>query len=361
MNRAAALGWSLGALLLSGAGPIEPADNPQELGRVKWDRDLDAALATSAESGKPVLLLFQEVPGCGTCVSFGRSPLSHPLLVEAIEDAFVPVAIHNNKPGRDGAVLRRYREPAWNFPVMRFLDAGGTDILPRRDRIWRSGGVAMRLIEALEAAGRPVPDYLRLAASETAPERTAMATFAMQCYWEGEARLGALDGVLATRAGWLEGNEVVEVVFDPAVLGYETLLSSARQMGCAKKVYTHDLEQLRAATKLVGDDAKPPGSPARSARASDQKFALQRNELRYLPLTPMQATKVNAELRRSAGRDPSRQLSPRQRKLLDAVRKAIAKDKSALRGLKRPNALEALPAYEDELRARLASLADPAG
>ena len=75
----------------------------------------------------------------------------------------------------------------------------------------------------------------------------------------------------------------------------------------------------------------------------------------------MQATKVNAELRLSGGRDPSRRLSPRQGKLFDAIRKAIAKNENALRGLKRPDALEALPAYEDELRARLATLADPGG
>lgn len=34
-----------------------------EIGKVEWGRDLDAALAKSQESGKPVLLLFQEVPG----------------------------------------------------------------------------------------------------------------------------------------------------------------------------------------------------------------------------------------------------------------------------------------------------------
>lgn len=36
---------------------------PIELGTVKWSRDLSATLASSKESGKPVFLLFQEVPG----------------------------------------------------------------------------------------------------------------------------------------------------------------------------------------------------------------------------------------------------------------------------------------------------------
>jgi len=37
--------------------------NPVEVGDVYWGRDFDAALKMSAESGKPVLVLFQEVPG----------------------------------------------------------------------------------------------------------------------------------------------------------------------------------------------------------------------------------------------------------------------------------------------------------
>jgi len=41
----------------------QTAQNPVEVGDVHWGRDFDAALKMSAESGKPVLVLFQEVPG----------------------------------------------------------------------------------------------------------------------------------------------------------------------------------------------------------------------------------------------------------------------------------------------------------
>ena len=41
----------------------QTAANPVEVGNVHWGRDFDAALKMSAESGKPVLILFQEVPG----------------------------------------------------------------------------------------------------------------------------------------------------------------------------------------------------------------------------------------------------------------------------------------------------------
>ena len=43
--------------------PARVGNQAEELGNVKWGRDLDAARAKSAETGKPILLLFQEVPG----------------------------------------------------------------------------------------------------------------------------------------------------------------------------------------------------------------------------------------------------------------------------------------------------------
>lgn len=41
----------------------QAAQNPVEVSHVNWGRDFDAALKMSAASGKPVLVLFQEVPG----------------------------------------------------------------------------------------------------------------------------------------------------------------------------------------------------------------------------------------------------------------------------------------------------------
>jgi hypothetical protein len=38
-------------------------EQPVELGQVRWRRDFEAGLAEAKRTGKPVLLLFQEVPG----------------------------------------------------------------------------------------------------------------------------------------------------------------------------------------------------------------------------------------------------------------------------------------------------------
>ncbi len=160
--------WTTAALVVglavtSTVGKNSPVrDQAIEVGEVNWGRDFAAALAAGEAAGKPLFLLFQEVPGCAGCKKFGGEVLSHPLIVEAIEDEFVPMLVHNNaNAGADLEILKRYREPAWNYQVIRFLNSAGEDLIPRRDRVWSSEAVAGRMAEALEASGRRVPAYLR--------------------------------------------------------------------------------------------------------------------------------------------------------------------------------------------------------
>jgi len=74
--------------------------NPEELGKVQWNRTLEEAQKMAIRDKKPIFILFQEIPGCGTCKNYGTEVLSHPLIAEAIETFFIPLAIHNNKNGR---------------------------------------------------------------------------------------------------------------------------------------------------------------------------------------------------------------------------------------------------------------------
>lgn len=264
-----------------------PVQNPTELGTIPWLRDLDAGLAQATKTGRPVFLLFQEIPGCETCTSFGKNVLSHPLLAAAIEQSFVPIAIRNNVDGKEGEVRERFEEPAWNNPVVRLLDAAGRDVLARRDGIWDAHGVAARMVEALTAGKQPVPGHLQIALAETDP-KTAKAVFVMHCFWEGEAVLGALDGVVHTHSAFADSAEVVEVTYRPAVLSAAKLTEHAQSKSC---------KPLTA-------------SALRAAPASDQQHALGGTPFAKLELSPMQRTKVHAAL--TLGTDPKVWLSPMQ-------------------------------------------------
>jgi hypothetical protein len=142
-------------------------ENPIEVGAVNWGRDLDKALKLSGETSRPVFLFFQEVPGCSGCQDFGRTVLSNPRVVEAIESEFLPVLVYNNRGGEDRRLLEHFNEPAWNYQVVRFLDSEGRDIIPRKDRVWTVSHLATRMIETLQAVGRSVPDSLRALAEES--------------------------------------------------------------------------------------------------------------------------------------------------------------------------------------------------
>lgn len=350
--------WSVAALAWS-AGEMRalPDDTPVELGRVRFETDFERALARAKAESKPVFLLFQEIPGCATCKGFGTGPLSHPLLVEAIEDEFVPCVVHNNRGGKDREVLERYAEPAWNNPVVRFVDADGKDLLPRADGVWSTGAVAARMADALERAGR-AREWVALVARENATGAVSRAAFAMPCFWTGQAQLGALDDVLSVRAGFVDGGEVVEVSYRGGAETLARIVERAEKRDCASRVWAPRGTELDAISARIGERARPFTESPKTASADDQLYHLSRSPLRFLPLTPLQAVRVNAELGNHRGDvwhdELSRWLSPKQRELKLAIQVKLGADEDAFRGLVRPDAAEALVLYERQVRERLA-------
>jgi len=87
--------------------------------------------------------------------------LSHPPLVKFIESEFEPVAIYNNARGMDARILKEFKEPSWNYQVVRFIKPDKSDIIPRRDGINTIAGIARRMVAALEKEKREVPQELR--------------------------------------------------------------------------------------------------------------------------------------------------------------------------------------------------------
>ena len=289
-------------------------DQPVELGKVNWLRDLDQGIAQARQQQKPVFLLFQEVPGCSTCRNYGHGVLSHPLIVEAIESLFVPVAIFNNKGGKDAQVLREFNEPSWNNPVVRIINSQKENIIPRINRDYSKLGIVQAMIVALKSQFLAVPPYLSLMEEELLAERrgTEDAVFSMYCFWSGEQKLGSIEGVVKTQAGYMKSREVVTVKYDPMIISYEELLNTAKSSSCASHVYPINEDQKRAATKAVGKSAISPLGSFRLDK--DPKYYLSQTAYRFVPMTPLQATRVNSKL--ANRQSPIGLLSPRQQQLV---------------------------------------------
>jgi len=270
---------------------------PIEVGMVRWQRELNDALRDAQAVNKPVFALFQEVPGCAGCKQFGADVLSNPVIVDAIELAFVPLLIHNNTGGRDAEVLAAYQEPAWNYQVVRFLDAAGVDIIERRDRVWETGPLAARMVEALDRCGAEVPPSLRLLEQEHS-NRLECAYLVQGCFWVGEYELGQIDGVVTTEAGFMEGHEVTKVHFDPEEVSLAQIVTDGQRRGVVSAVFADD----RLIAGLSTHQVPAAGvSRYRRAKESDQKRQL-RGHVSMGTLSPAQATKLNSLGVRQASR-----------------------------------------------------------
>lgn len=289
-------------------------DAPIELGTVQWLRNYDSAIHESKASGKPVLILFQEVPGCHTCTTYGKNVLSHPLLVEIMEDSFVPLAIFNNKGGHDREILAKFGEPTWNNPVVRIIDAKGKDIIPRINGRYTKEALLEGMLSALEQSNVIIPDWMRLLQEELDPGRPLKkATFSMGCFWSGEGQLGQIQGVHRTRAGWMKGREVVEVHYDPSIINFQNLLKAAKDKGVANAVFSDHPKEVSIA-KNTGTSVQDPGK-FRDDRAP--KYYTSQTLYQFLPMTEVQASRVNSALGKH--QDPKTFLSPRQIKILEEI------------------------------------------
>lgn len=208
-----------------------------------------------------------------------------------------------------------------------------------------------------QTAGQGVPLWLKSLDSPPA-ESTMPATFAMHCYWVGEAQLGALDGVIATRSAWVGEKEVVQLVYDPQTIDYETLVESALKMECASTVYTHNDEQNRKALSIVDEktvEAITDDGQIRDAKSSDQKYSLANSNHRFLPLNEIQAVKVNAILASENRKGLSDWISPRQQVLMKRIDEILKRDPESLNQLVRPENEEALAQYATTLESALSN------
>ena len=280
----------------------------RELGLVNWHRNFDAALAQASESGKPILLLFQEVPGCSTCVHYGQQVLSNPLLTELIEDQFVPLAIFNNRQGHDADVLTRFNEASWNNPVVYFLDQSGVPLTQRLADCSDVLAFQETISAVLQSLRRPVPDYAGALHNDllVAGGLSKALCFTTPCFWSGETSLAQHPAVLTTEAGWVDGEEVVRVDSKPDSGSVGALIEFASREGFGQ---------------IDG---------RRFERDVAPQYYLSKTSFSRLPLSPAQRTKINLAI---PYRDrPERFLSQPQVRWLERPDLAMKSSEATYRG-----------------------------
>jgi copper chaperone CopZ len=262
----------------------------EELGRVDWYRDYDKAIAVAKRENKAVVLLFQEVPGCATCRNYGHNVLSHPLIVEALENSFIPLAIHNNSAGKDREILKRFEEPSWNNPVVRIIDVNGNDLVNRIGNDYSAITLCQSLIRTLKLRNTPIPNYLQLLELELSSvkhEDVSEEYFAMHCFWTGEKELGKLDGVIDVESGFINHNEVVKVKYNLDLINTTELNNYATLSGF-NKIENQNYSKSK----------------------KDVHYFLKNTIYKYMPLTELQKTKINSALGHQ--RTGQEYLSPKQ-------------------------------------------------
>ena len=293
-------------LILIGDMDEKSIGNAEELGTVNWLRDYDKALLQAQKENKQVLILFQEVPGCVTCRNYGRDVLSNPLMVEAIEEYFIPLAIFNNKGGMDAEILKKYNEPSWNNPVVRIVDTKGEDVVNRLASNYSAIGLYESMKQALKKSPTSPAKYFQLLGEELEGKGHIKETYyKMYCFWSGEGHLGKKEGVISTEPGFMDGHEVVKVKYDERKLSKQDLDTYAAKASCSKisKVNGYRVDK-------------------------DPQYYLKNSKYRYLPLSPIQRTKINSAL--ADGTDPKQYLSPKQLKWLNetSAKKELLYEKS---------------------------------
>jgi len=281
----------------------------QVLGRVRWMTSLEEAQVLADAEDMPILILHQNVSDNGRSLEYGTTVLDHPLVVEAIESLFIPVAFFQGGSGMDETYADLLGDLAPSALEVWITDSDFNDVAPRLGESHTIHELLGAMIEAYGWRGKDVPEYVKILHTETVnPDALETAIFPVHCFWAGEVELGPSEGIVQTVPGRIDKQETVEVVFDRSVTSYEGLLEEALDVGLCENAYSLNDEQYRVASELVGT-----GKVKRAGKMfpdNKPKYYLSKSAYRHVPMTERQSIMVNADL--FYERDPRNRLSPRQ-------------------------------------------------
>jgi hypothetical protein len=279
------------------------------------------ALDDSRTTRRPVLIVQAEIPGD---TDAGSEIFSHPLIVEAADSLFTTVF---NKD--EDYSCSASRSASWKSHRTRvgFYTESGREIVQSLSAdMLTLAGIAEAMIETLETCCQPVPMYLRLLYEEERgrikPGPVGLpvacyhrAVFGMDDSTLGEVEFAGLEGVISTRAGFVNQQKVVEVIYDWGCLCFGSVIHYALKRKVGDIIYynTND-ERIAALIEIarVKESSKVTEFLGNIQLDKNPKRALRKSPLRSVPLTDLQATRANRFAYLNRFDEAMHILSPRQ-------------------------------------------------
>lgn len=131
------------------------------------------------------------------------------------------------------------------------------------------------------------------ASSEDVAAETETATFSMYCYWTGEATLGRVEGVVASRIGHWGGAEIVQVDYDPARTDVASLAGALRAQ---RSLYARVVPEGASRAEAAAIDGLETVAYGGAPHFIDPKHSLRTRypRLAALDLTEAQAIALNS-------------------------------------------------------------------
>jgi hypothetical protein len=296
-----------------------------ELGAVRYETSsVEEAKKIAQERNMPIFCIQAEVPGD---IESGKDVLSHPLIVEALESMFVCAAPKIPRKEFEDRYKPSAGRKAW-YTTINFLDANGEELVPA------IGGdtlvvpvIVDCIVRVLTQCKRPIPRYVSLLQEEQCGKSTIGCSgrakrncrcivFGIHDYDRTEVEFAKIDGVLATICGTYIGNRVIRIVYNPKVLSFTTILHYSTERHLADTIYYQTQDEKVAAqmetSRLVEKPAIVKMEHLFKIVVHDMKSALRRSLLGKVPLTDLQATRINLLIHQGQFHEATRLLSPRQ-------------------------------------------------
>ena len=271
-----------------------------------------------------------------------ESVLHNPLLIEAAESLFLPIACI----GDDNLTLpmtemlaRRsnfisIQEPLKNGPCIRIMTnsisrsrPAGTVSVKRELSV---SSVALSMAEALRYLGRPVPTYLQLLSKQNI-QRTMIHDriysskrnlyFSLNDFELGEAFFAGFDGVISIKSGRINGIKTIRISYDSTRISFSHLVYEAIHNKMAHRIYYATTDE-RVAIFTKSSDACVHFQTCKLlnfVEDCDSKHALRKTVLRFVPLSSIQSSLVNKLIFEDHFNEAMHLLSPRQGLILRTI------------------------------------------